>query len=116
MRGRREVERPKIVVRALGARQKRGRGVRAEEFSGGVGVDRPSVRTDERCYTDKGVWDGVRRGEVGCDWRSIGKMKMTAGCDRDHGTAGDDKVGRRDGRRFENVGESAGELRVQQNA
>ena len=63
-----------------------------EEFSGGVGVDRPSVRTDERCYTDEGVWDGVRRGEVGGDWRSIGKVKMAAGCDGNHGSVRNYKV------------------------
>ena len=48
--------------------------------------------------------------------QSIGKMKMTAGCDGDHGTVGDHEVGSRDGRRFENVGESACEFRVQQDA
>ena len=92
MRGRREVERPKVVVRALGARQKGGRGVRAEEFSGGVGVDRPSVRTDERCYTDEGVGDGVRRGEVGGDWRPMGKVKMAACFDGNHRSVRDHKV------------------------
>ena len=55
------MERPHIVVRALGARQKGGGGLRAEELSRGVDVDRLPVRTDERCYTDKGVGDCVRR-------------------------------------------------------
>ena len=83
---------PKIFVGAFGARQEWGGRMWAEELSGGVGVDRPSVRTDERCYTDEGVGDGVRRGEVGGDWRPMGKVKMAACFDGNHRSVRDHKV------------------------
>ena len=83
---------PQILVGAFGARQEWGGRKWAEEFSGGVGVDRPSVRTDERCYTDEGVGDGVRRGEVGGDWRAMGKVKMAACFDGNHRSVRDHKV------------------------
>ena len=111
-----ELQSPEIFVGAFGARQEWSGRMRAEKLGGGVGVDRPSVRTDERCYTNKRVWDGVRRGEVCCDGRSVGKMEVAAGCDRNHRTVGDHEVGRRNRRRFEYAGERTGELRMQQNA
>ena len=88
----------------------------AEEFSGGVGVDRPSVRADERCYTDKGMGNCIGGRDVYRNWRSVGEVKVAAFCDRDDRATGDHKIGGGDGGRLEDVGKRFGEVWMQQNA
>ena len=90
--------------------------MRAEEFSGGVGVDRPSVRTDERCYTYEGVRNGIRWGDICGNGRTVGEVQVAAFRDRDDRAIGDHKIGGGDGGGLEDVRERRGEIWMQQNA
>ena len=66
--------------------------MRAEKFSGGVGVDRRSVRTDERCYTDKGVLDGSGWKDVCSDGRTMREVQVAACADGYDGAIWDHEV------------------------
>ena len=72
---------PQILVGAFLARQEGGGRKGAEKFSRSIGVDRPSVRTDERCYTYEGVGNGIRWGEICGDGRTMGEVQVAACAD-----------------------------------
>ena len=69
---------PQVFIGAFGARQEGGGRMRAEKFSCSIGVDRPSVRTDERCYTYEGVRNGIRWGDICGNGRTVGEVQVAA--------------------------------------